>query len=122
MRAKRQATYDTDRTGRQIVRVPLANSSAHATLLADDYARLRGLGMSENWVFNSNGGPHRYVRCGAPCQGNLVSVARILCAARPGVVVRYLDGDRTNLHRDNLALKSGKAKRADASLAPLTRG
>ena len=53
--------------------------------------------------------------------GHLFTPARVLLEAGPGQIVKYRDGDRTNLRRDNLYLASGPAKRCDAMIPPTPR-
>src|SRR3954470_24858589 len=100
MRAKRTIIHTQDRDGKAIVLVPLASTAGHAKVLTEDYDALTRRGLTANWCFNSSGGPHHYVRC----QGddNLLIVARVLTGADRGHMVRYRDGDRRNLRRDNL--------------------
>ena len=65
------------------------------------------LGVSLNWMLNSNGKGNEYVR--VRYRGNLSTVARLILGNPSRQMVTYLDGDRKNLCRDNLQLgKSGK--------------
>lgn len=104
--------------------VPLgpAGGKGTAVLSPEDYAMLCELGLSKNW----NLSPRGYVV--APCcraPGSSVLVARVLMDCRPGQNIIYLDKNRKNLLRSNLAVKrNGYAlsrprdflKRADIAL------
>jgi hypothetical protein len=117
VKAKREIIHTTDHNGRSIVMVPLANTDRYATVEAAEYASLREQKLSENWLFNSNGLRRKYVRCRGRGRKNCISVARVLCGAAAGQMVRYLDGDSTNLRRTNLTLCAGsRAVTRDAAV------
>lgn len=92
-----------------IFRVPLANQADFfADIGADDYDHLIRLGVSPFWFYNSNGRGSSYVR--AHYRGKLVTVARVLFGEPVGQFVRYNDGNRLNLTRDNLTLETTSRK------------
>lgn len=95
-------------TSPQITQVPLSNRLGQfAKINTEDYKRLMALGVSQYWMLNSNGSGNEYVR--VKYRGNLSTVARLILGNPSRQMVTYLDGDRTNLCRDNLLLgKSGK--------------
>lgn len=96
-----------------IVQVPLANAPGRfATLDADDFDRLREAGVSDQWTLNGDGHGNAYVRVAIRTKGRLVSVARLIVGAPAGRVVKYYDGNRTNLRRRNLTMKEGYARKA----------
>ncbi|MDZ4369065.1 MAG: hypothetical protein U0987_18900 [Afipia sp.] len=106
------------RDGAAVLLIPLARDGGVARILPADYERLLAAGLSPNWCLNRDGtGGTAYVRAALnSVAGNLVTVARVLMAARPGQRVRYLDSDTRNLRRDNLVLRPGFGRRADAAL------
>lgn len=119
-RAVRPAVDPSD--GLRVVLVPLGNSGVVTTIEADDYALLLGAGLSRPWVLNSNGRGRSYVRTSLPgIVGNLVSPARAFLGIGPNVVVRYEDGDPTNLRRSNLNVQPGQARRQDRHCVELAR-
>lgn len=110
----RTPTRTTDPDGAPIVRVPLAKGRGVAVLDAEDFDSLATLGFSTKWVLNEDGHGRGYVRCNHPAReatGGLLSVARLVMEAPPGMVARYRDGDRTNLRRSNLYLEEGRGAR-----------
>jgi hypothetical protein len=91
--------------GSRIAEVPLTGGK-FVTVDQADLDRLNALGMSPAWSLNSNGRGHHYVRAHAPSAfgvPSLVQVARVIMEPPPGHVIKYLDGDRLNLRRINLA-------------------
>lgn len=108
-----------DQTGRGIVRVPLAKNMGTAVLDAADFDRLMALGLSPHWYLNGTT-THRYVRVGLDTRGNSVGVARLIVGLGSGRIVRYRDGDPTNLRQANLVIAKGAAKRCDADVAART--
>lgn len=107
---KREAQFSRER-GRGIVKVPLGGLGVgrHATLYQEDYDFLRRYGvLFHNWFINAP-----QVVSFRTKGGHIVSVARILMECEGGHRVRYLDGDGTNLRRDNLRVVSGKGKHSD---------
>jgi len=102
-------TVDTD--GAPIVLVPLANHDRPAKLLAEDFDRLVAQGLPLAWTLNQATGGNAYVRCATSAVvGRLVTVARLILRVGRGRVVKYRDGDRLNLRRDNLWATNGPAK------------
>ena len=102
----------SDRAIQPIVAVALSNHHEPAVLDHRDYQRLQGAGLCGPWFLNSNGGGYDHVRCMAG--GVLMTVARLIVEAPTGRRVRYLDGNRLNLCRNNLALEKGKAGRSSS--------
>jgi len=89
----------TDRDGQDILLVPLGGSFApFAKVFPEDYAALLRSGVSPRWSASHDG----YVRVGG-ARGSAL-VARVIMGADNRYQVVYLDKDRTNLRRDNLAL------------------
>lgn len=82
-----------------------------ALLLTTSYQRLQRLGVTDQLVWNANGGGDRgYVRCGySDAYGNLMTPARFIAGAGKGWIVRYRDGNSLNLRDDNLRLVQGRA-------------
>jgi hypothetical protein len=107
-------THDTD--GRPIAVIPLANGGT-AKMLAADWQEWNRLGLPTRWTLNPTGNGHAYVRAARTrATGCLFTPARVLLEAGRGQIVRYRDGDTSNLRRDNLYLASGPAKRCDATI------
>jgi hypothetical protein len=99
----------TDRIGEAVVHVPLANGG-HATVDAEDYRRLMREGVSPCWTLNEAGPCRSYVRVpNAKVEGRLEVVARLLTMPGRGMIVKYSNGDRTNLRQSNLYLVRGRA-------------
>ena len=98
---------------RALVRVPLGRSGKKfAELWQDDWDFLLKLGASSYW--NSVGDHGHGTVCARGATGNHVAIARVLLDAGPGETVRYLDGNKFNLRRENLRLvSSGWACRRD---------
>lgn len=101
----------TEENGKTVYWVPLGKSGKSAPIYQEDYEALLGYGVSKTW----NDGLYSYVSAYCPnIPGSRVIVARVLLNAGEGQTVRYLDGDRTNLRRENLILmKDSRAKRRD---------
>lgn len=115
-RHKRLPTHLMDRDGKAITLVPLA-SGGTAKVFTEDFYRLTAAGFSDQWTANDAGNGYSYVRCARNgATGRLVTVPRLIMAPPRGYVVRYLDGDRTNLRRDNLCLEKGWAKDREACI------
>ena len=98
---------------RALVRVPLGRSGLKfAEIWRDDWDFVLKLGASPNW---NCVGEHGHVTvCARGASGNHIAVGRILLDAGPGETVRYLDGNKFNLRRENLRLvSSGWACRRD---------
>lgn len=96
--------------GREVYRVPLDREKTKwATVWAEDYELLVGIGLSPNWS-----SAHRQGYILAPAYkhpNNQVMVARVLLNAGPGETVGYKDRDKRNLTRDNLYIKINKLGR-----------
>ncbi len=101
----------TEENGKTVYWIPLGKSRKYAPIYQEDYELLRELGIGKTW----NDGLYSYVSAYCPnIPGSRVIVARVLLNAGEGQTVRYLDGDRTNLRRENLILmKDSRAKRRD---------
>lgn len=102
-----------DHDGRELALVPLGRwgTKGHAVIYADDLAMLEGLGLSLVWNRNSLSGT---VFAPAPrASGGNVQVARVLLDLGEGHIVRYLNGDPTDLRRENLCVSDGNAIRRD---------
>lgn len=116
-RSPRSPIPATDTDGAAIVLVPLANTSRVAKLLAEDFARLQARGITAQWAFNEAKPGYGYVRCGCPSAvRGLVTVACLIMEPPRGFNVRYRDGDRTNLRRENLYLTPGAARGREAAI------
>lgn len=109
----------TDSFNQKIVRVPLdKDGKAHAIVTAADYDRLRSEGVSGAWYVNDNGTGKAYVRSASSgATGGQITVARAILRAGPREIIRYHNGDRTDLRRSNLYVATGRAKRHDATIA-----
>lgn len=107
-------THDTD--GAPIAVIPLANGGT-AKMLAADWQKWSRLGLPTRWTLNPTGHGRAYVRAARTrASGCLITPARVLLDAGRAQIVRYRDGDTSNLRRDNLYLASGPAKRRDATI------
>ncbi|MDK9726195.1 MAG: HNH endonuclease [Sterolibacteriaceae bacterium MAG5] len=104
----REVRHTTDHDGKPIVLVQLGNKPALAKLLRDDFEAMQAAGFTDQWFVNDNGTGNAYVRCtGADIRGGIATVARLIMEPPKGFQVRYRDGDRLNLRRDNLKLQKG---------------
>ncbi len=110
----------TDADGTPVVRVPLAKERGVAVLHAEDFDELMRFGITARWYWNVASPGFAYVRCKPPRNlncGTLLSVSRLIMEALPGMCVRYRDGDRLNLRRDNLYLaEDGRARGRERSV------
>lgn len=95
--------YHAIENHRAIVRVPLGNSDHYATLYGEDFTALMDLGVSVCWSIHMG-------QVKAVADNKPYPIARVLMDAAEGQVVRYLNGDRLDLRRDNLVLARGKSK------------
>jgi hypothetical protein len=91
------------RDQKNVVLVPLTDSDKQATLYEDDFNSLVEIGVSPNWKYNPEIGGQVKVYCA----NRMLSVARILLNAGKGAKVQFLNGDRTDLRRDNLVIAPG---------------
>lgn len=122
-RSPRTPQHTTDADGAAVVLVPLANYPQPAKLLAEDFERLMLAGISHMWTLNIGKGGHGYVRLNSHRAGkNLISVARLVMAPRAGQQVRYRDGDRLNLRRDNLYVTDANGLAFAREAALMERG
>ena len=101
MKNKRQPIYFTASNGKKRVSIKLANNKGTATLDRADFEALREVGYSGQFVLNSNGNQHNYVRASQPGR-NLVTIARVLTGASKEQHIHYLDKNPINLTRENL--------------------
>lgn len=93
---------------KEVFHIPLGKSGKYAAVYKEDYDYLIGLGLSGTWNNSIQG----YVD--ASSKGTRLRVARVLMDAKESQTVRYVDGDITNLRRDNLVImRDLKAKRRD---------
>lgn len=104
----RQVRHTRDYDGKAIALVRLGNRPAFAKILEEDFRTIQEAGFTDRWFINDNGNGNAYVRCGAAqVRGNVGTVARLIMEPPKGYQVRYRDGDRLNLRRDNLKLEKG---------------
>ena len=112
MTKQRATTYYTrDARGNQLAHVAVNGTRDRAVLHADDLARILDEGWSPHWSLQ-NTGCHRYVLVwahGPKGKPRTLTVARLVANAGKGEIVRYADGDRLNLRRDNLLVRKGTA-------------
>jgi len=99
--------------GRELALVPLGRwaSKGHAVIYTDDLTMLENLGLSLVWNRNSLSGT--VFAPAAKASGGNVQVARVLLDLGEGQIVRYLNGDPTDLRRENLSVVDGNAVRRD---------
>ena len=98
--------------GRDLCLVPLGREGRKGTakIWKDDLEFLFRLGLSPSWgtVLGA------YVTAAARlAHGQHVMVARVLMDAGVGQSIRYLDGDRSNLRRENIQVVTGSGIRRD---------
>jgi hypothetical protein len=109
----------TEEKNNTVYHIPLGKSGNYAAIYKEDYDYLIQLEVSKTW----NDGTLGYVT--AYCKsipGTRVAIARVLMDAGEGETVRYLDGDRTNLRRNNLIkMKDCRAKRRDRDYLRLNK-
>ncbi|MDB5409356.1 MAG: hypothetical protein JWL84_4268 [Rhodospirillales bacterium] len=102
-------TRTIDHDGERIVLVPVINSRLPAKLSACDYDRLIAAGLSPRWTFNPAAPGRCYVRApGGKATGNLALIARLVAEVGAGQCVKYADGDRLNLRRENLLIRKDR--------------
>jgi hypothetical protein len=102
------AIMATDANGAPIFLVPTSNGGPFKVDAADLHLVPRG---PHYW--NNTGGGRSYVSCMG--QENNIHPARIIAGVGRGKVVRFRDGDRSNLRRNNLEVMNGRAKWSDAA-------
>src|SRR5689334_10295659 len=100
----------------ETVKIPLKGSGQRAELHKQDFDALMALGVSPNWL--STDTTNNQVKTSH--RGKYISIARLIMDAGKSQAVKYLDGDRTNLKRENLTIIPGAAKSRDRDhyLAP----
>ena len=94
------------------ISLPGGETPNEAVVDLDDFSFLMKLGLSVARRIGSG----YVVAPSSKSPSGYVSVARVLTDAGPGQIVRYLDGDRFNLRRSNLALEDGHGRRATRDL------
>src|SRR5690606_24610858 len=111
-KAPRPPLRTVDALGRATCEVALADGHRLATRAAAAFLALMEAGLTRNWYLNGNA-LTRYVRAAVNARGNGVGVARLIMRAGPGQIVKYRDGNVTNLCRENLWVTKGASKRCD---------
>ncbi|MFT4160913.1 hypothetical protein [Shinella sp.] len=105
----------TDERGRGCLKVPLDRyGRKYAIVTVRGYQAVQDAGATGAWRLNSNGHGGAYVRTFAA--GTVLMPARIIAGAGPRSVVRYVNGDPLDLRPENIVLRKGAAKRADADI------
>ncbi len=111
MKRTNEVQFETEH--RELALVPLDNEGRnHAVMYKEDYVYLTELlGLSCTWRMHPNG----YVMAPAYlAKGGSVTVARVLMDTGAGETIRYMDGDKLNLRRDNLyVIEGGNSTRRD---------
>lgn len=104
----------SDPDGRAVVRVEMANQRGlFAVMDAADFDDWIKAGRSPRMITNNNGpmtGTYRVVFYDRSVAGGLAGVAREILRLGKGQVVAYLNSDRLDLRRCNLAIRRGRAK------------
>lgn len=116
-KARRTISYFTDEGGNRCARVPVAGSHPPAIIYADDLERLTAGGLSPNWKANANRSPSTglsYVKVAVRGKGYVV-IARLVAGARWREQVKYRNGDRFDLRRDNLQVVRGGMAHKDCT-------
>lgn len=105
---RRPPARTLDKDGREVLLVPLANTSATAKVFPEDFQRLMDAGFSPNWCLN----------CGAVKVGDWRNGVQRLCRliAQPQGTVRVSmkDKDPLNLRSDNLQVKPYVARKVSS--------
>ncbi|HMU49900.1 MAG TPA: hypothetical protein PKA13_08990 [Geminicoccaceae bacterium] len=115
---RREPHRTTAADGSPTVEVPLAHGRGTAVLDAEDFDRLVGMGITDQWWLNSNGHRHSYVRCTIPGdRGHAHSIGRLVIGAGRRQVVRHRNGDLLDLRRANLCLEDGRAGTREQAMA-----
>lgn len=91
-------------TATRVVLVPLAKGKGYAKIDEEDLLRLISDGYSPRWFLNDNGSLTEYV-CLFHGTNNK-KVARLVMNPSKGHVVRYANGDRKDLRKSNLVLRT----------------
>jgi hypothetical protein len=95
--------YLLDRDGRDIVSVPIAGNR-RAVLYEEDFDLLMDLGVPVHWSMHLGSVKAR------PARGYDLSIARLIVDAGGNHQIEHLNGDKTDLRRANLILKTGIGK------------
>lgn len=117
-------TFTTDSNGQRLAHVALAGTNQRATLYTEDLERILADGWSPFWSFTitDKTAPRRkYVLVhgyNAKGRHRSITVARLVAEVSKGQRVKYADGDRLNLRRENLLMKKGGAWMPLESLRP----
>jgi hypothetical protein len=109
--ALRPVHWTLDDSGRPLVQVSIPNCHRPAVLLGEDYAALMLAGVSPNWFINQNGRKLWYVRTPVGVNGRPDTVARLILGASNGARVKYVDGNRLNLRRENLYVEQTRCSK-----------
>lgn len=114
MKYRQQAApeYTIDADGQRLAHVALARTDQRATMYAEDLAQVLAAGWSPHWSLANTGGRFRYVLVYArnpKGRGRSLTVARLIAGVGKGQLVKYADGDRLNLRRENLLVQKGTA-------------
>lgn len=102
-----------DQNGQKLALVPLGRfgSKGYAVIESADLIMLEALGLSLAWNRNQLTGT--VFAPAVKASGGNVQVARVLLDLGPGQIVRYENGDPTDLRRQNLSVVDGNAIRRD---------
>lgn len=117
-------TFTTDAHGQRLAHVAMANTDQRATLYAEDLEHLLAAGFSAHWCWARTNPRFRYVlACARTPAGKRrsITIARLIAGAGKGRVVEYIDGDRSNLRRDNLRIVRGSGRTQTPADAVLPR-
>lgn len=103
-----------DRDGSAVVRIELSNKrGTFVTMDAADYDAWISSGRSSRFLLNQNGpltGTYRVLFYCPDVAGRMAGVAREILQPGCGRTTHYRDGDRLNLRKSNLEIRSGRAK------------
>ena len=97
---------DTD--GTEVVKVMMKRGT-FCTLYASSYEMIKTLYVSMTFQINDNGNGCAYIRTNNRRGGHYSQyeqVARLILGSPKGKIVRYIDGDRTNLRLNNLQVET----------------
>lgn len=110
-----------DEHGQECVRVYLDRFGKRFAIVgASDYAAVIRAGVTGVWWLQDNGQGRQYVRSAITTgrgEYTNVQIARIILGSGPRAVVRYFNGDATDLRTMNLREFRGRAKRSAVVLA-----
>ncbi len=109
---RRKPVRTTDPDGTPVVLVPIKHSDLCATVNEEDFDRMMEAGFSDQWWFEETYPGCKYVRVTDPSlASNNLTISRLVVEAGARQIVKYRDGDRLNLRRENLYTLVGHAKR-----------